>query len=146
MTNPVGRPPSLTDEDLEKITRAAAFGLDDKQLACIWGITEQTLNNYKLRYPQFFESLKAAKLESDMEVIKALRERALGYEHPEIKHFVMGKKIVEREVTKHYPPDSTSLCFWLKNRLPDQFRDKQEVDHQVTMPDISFNRDKPKSS
>ena len=27
-------------------------------------------------------------------------------------------------------PDTTAIIFWLKNRQPEYWRDKQEVDHQ----------------
>ena len=34
----------------------------------------------------------------------------------------------EKEVDKHYAPDATAAIFWLKNRQPDKWRDKQEVE------------------
>ena len=36
------------------------------------------------------------------------------------------------DVTKHYPPDPTAAIFWLKNRQPDTWRDKVEVDQTVS--------------
>jgi len=35
--------------------------------------------------------------------------------------------VVIKSVTKTVPPDTTALIFWLKNRRPDNWRDKQEV-------------------
>ena len=29
--------------------------------------------------------------------------------------------------TEHVPPDTTAMIFWLKNRRPEQWRDKREV-------------------
>jgi hypothetical protein len=57
-----------------------------------------------------------------------LYKRACGYEHPEddIKNY-MGEIIITPTI-KHYPPDATSGIFWLKNRRPKEWRDKQEVD------------------
>jgi hypothetical protein len=140
----MGRPESLTDEMLDRIIQAARCGLTDAQIAMVWGITEQTLNNYKVRYPDFFESLKQAKIDWDMEIVNSLAHRAKGYSHKETKHFVIKNKIVEKEVDKHYPPDpdATSAIFWLKNRLPDQFREKQEVEHVGEAVVINYNADK----
>ena len=39
--------------------------------------------------------------------------------------------------TEHYPPDPTSMCFWLKNRRPDRWRDVQNIDHAVGVYHIS---------
>jgi hypothetical protein len=33
------------------------------------------------------------------------------------------------EYVRHYPPDPTSMIFWLKNRQPQDWRDKQEHEH-----------------
>ena len=32
---------------------------------------------------------------------------------------------------KHYPPDVTACIFWLKNRCPDEWRDRHEQRHMV---------------
>jgi hypothetical protein len=31
-------------------------------------------------------------------------------------------------MVKHYPPDPTSMIFWLKNRQPQKWRDKHDLD------------------
>jgi len=56
-------------------------------------------------------------------------KRALGYEYEETKVMVDadGKKRVER-IKKQVQPDVTAQIFWLKNRRPDRWRDKQELE------------------
>jgi len=39
-------------------------------------------------------------------------------------------RIVQPELIKYYPPDPVSIIFWLKNRKPEQWRDKQEAEHK----------------
>lgn len=60
------------------------------------------------------------------------------YEHPEatmeeIRAFELGiskyKMIVVEEKTKEVAPDTTAQIFWLKNRRPDKWRDKQDIEH-----------------
>ena len=45
-------------------------------------------------------------------------------------------EITETDITKHYPPDPTSMIFWLKNRRPDRWRDKQSIDIGVRLEDV----------
>lgn len=36
---------------------------------------------------------------------------------------------VTKKVTKEVVPDTTAQIFWLKNRRPDKWRDKQDIEH-----------------
>ena len=112
---------------MEKLFRR---GFTDAEVCEIIDITEATLNNWKKKKPAFFESLKDWKKVADSEIKRALYERARGYTHPETKVFCNGGDIVTADVERHYPPDPTSMIFWLKNRCPDEFREK--VEHSVS--------------
>jgi len=90
------------------------------------GIDRSSLTKFKQRYPEFFTTLKDWKETADAEVERSLYERALGYEVKEEKIFCNNGEIVRAETIRHYPPDPTSMIFWLKNRKPEQWRDKQE--------------------
>ncbi len=39
------------------------------------------------------------------------------------------KEILEKKVVKQVSPDTTAQIFWLKNRRPDKWRDKQDIEH-----------------
>lgn len=39
------------------------------------------------------------------------------------------KEVVSKRVAKQVAPDVTAQIFWLKNRKPQQWRDKQEIEH-----------------
>lgn len=104
----------------------AEKGFIDREIAKIFGVTEQTVNNWKIEFPLFFESLKKGKAIADQRVVQGLYERATGYSHPDI-HITSYLGTVEKtEIIKHYPPDPTAAIFWLKNRDPANWRDKQE--------------------
>lgn len=117
----------------------ARDGLTDGQIAENMGINVRTLYNWKKKSIPIFQSLKVGKEVADIEVENALRKKALGFR--EIEKTVTTRKTVEydngkrvREITepvvteveKYYPPDTTAGIFWLKNRKPEQWRDKQE--------------------
>jgi hypothetical protein len=125
-----GRPSKLDDLDREQVSKLALKGWTDSEMADFFEVTEQTWNNWKKKDPAFFESLKDWKAEFDERIERSLAERALGYSHPEDKIFNNnGRKLVVPTI-KHYPPDTTACIFWLKNRQPDEWRDKH--DHEVT--------------
>lgn len=125
-----GRPSLYRPEYDEQANKLCKLGATDKDLADFFGTTEQTINNWKLAHTSFFESLKAGKVLADAEVANRLYQRALGYSHPEVHVSNYLGEVTLTPLTKHYPPDATSAIFWLKNRDPARWRDKQEVEHK----------------
>lgn len=43
------------------------------------------------------------------------------------------KRILVEEKSKEVIPDTTAQIFWLKNRKPDEWRDRQQVEHSGDM-------------
>lgn len=54
--------------------------------------------------------------------------RATGYEHEEEVVFCYQGQIITHKTTKHYAPDVAAIAIWLKNRRPDKWKDKQDVE------------------
>lgn len=140
-----GRPEKFAIINQEQLRQLIVSGWDDAQVSRFFGITEQTFNNYKIKYPKFFDALKDWKKEADLKVEKALFQRAIGYEYDEVtyeKSNTGGLGIVlskgEVQAVKHEPtsktkivvkqvaPDVTAQIFWLKNRQKEQWRDVQD--------------------
>ena len=123
-----GRPTLYKEEYSEQAYKLCLLGATDKDMADFFGVTEQTVNNWKESEPKFFESIKKGKQYADANVAEKLYHRAIGYEHPEVVTASFQGQITDTmEVTKHYAPDPTAAIFWLKNRQPKQWRDKQDV-------------------
>lgn len=125
----------LTNEGLIKIEGWARDGLTDEQIARNMGISPSTLYEWKKKYPEISEVLKKGKEVVDRQVENALLKRALGYDYEEVKTLIEDvdgkkKKKVEKTV-KHIAPDVTAQIFWLKNRRPDKWRDRKELDANV---------------
>lgn len=122
----------ITEEGLLKIEGWARDGLTDEQIAHNMGISPSTLYEWKKKYPEILEALKKGKEVVDREVENALLKRALGYEYEEVKQIIekdengKDRKRVEK-ITKHVPPDTGAQIFWLKNRKPNEWRDKRDV-------------------
>jgi len=130
----------ITEEGIIKLEGWARDGLIDEQIANNIGIHPSTIYDWKKKYPEIAEALKKGKEVIDRQVENALLKRALGYSYiettkerkfnPEIEDFDLE---ITKEVTKEVVADTTAQIFWLKNRKPQQWRDKQEVEHSGNM-------------
>ena len=96
--------------------------------AAFWGVTVKTFYNWQKEHPGFLHALKEGKEKPDAQVERSLFERATGYTHDAVKILQYEGQPVIVPYTERYPPDSTSMIFWLKNRRPDRWRDKSEVE------------------
>ena len=125
-----GRPTDYKEEYNEQAHKLCLLGATDAELGDFFNVTEQTINNWKEAHPEFFESIKKGKDLADAKVAEKLFHRALGFETTEVITAASQGFITDiKEVKKVYPPDPTSAIFWLKNRQPKKWRDKQDVDH-----------------
>jgi hypothetical protein len=111
--NKGGRPTKYKEAFNDQVFEMALLGLSDSQMANILGITEQTLNNWKLEHPMFFESLTQGKENADGKVAKAMYKRALGLTIIE-EALTKDGQIVQ--LRKELPPDTPAAKHWLANR------------------------------
>lgn len=124
----------LEGDNLILLQGWARDGLTNEQIAQNIGISEHTLYEWVKKYPQFAQTLKKTKDIVDKEVENALYKSAMGYDYEEITEQRRYNKdtgkyemvVTERKV-KHQPPNTASIIFWLKNRKPDIWKDKQEI-------------------
>jgi len=126
-----GRPSSYKPEYNQQALKLTKLGAIDKDLAEFFNVSETTINNWKNEFPEFLESLKDGKFLVDSRVERSLYERAIGYKAKDTKFATYEGEITdEKEYIKHYAPDVTACIFWLKNRRPEQWREKPEGDNE----------------
>ena len=122
-------------------TRAKGFarrGLSEKHVAQNLGISEQTLNVWKNKFPEFLEGLREGQRPVNEEVENALLQRALGYEHQDESYSIEDKVLdgkVHRltsgkKIKKHIPGDVKAMIFWLTNREKGRWKDKLTTEHE----------------
>ena len=119
----------LEPEGLKLLEGWARDGLTEVQMARKMRIGERTLTEWKTRFPAILAALKKGKEVVDIEVENALLKRALGYDVEESfteESDVNGRKT--RTTIRHVPADVTAQIFWLKNRRPEVWREKQVVE------------------
>lgn len=137
----VGRPSSYRPEYAEQARKLCLLGAIDRELAEFFGVSERTVNSWKDEFPEFLQSIKAGKIKADAIVAHSLFHRAIGYKHDAVKILTVsdgnnqGSHIEQVPYIERYPPDAVAAMFWLKNRRPEMWRDKQEQEH--TFPDLT---------
>ena len=115
----------LENDKLILLEGWARDGLTDEQIAKNIGIATSTFYEWKKKELEFSEALKKGKEVIDFEVENALLKRALGYEYEEETY---ENGILTKKVKKHVAPDTTAQIFWLKNRKPNNWKDRIETD------------------
>lgn len=138
-----GRPTDYRPEYVEQAFRLCLLGATDKEMADFWDVEETTVNNWKIAHPEFFESIKAGKIDADSKVAGSLYKRAIGYEYREttfekigegpdsIEVGETGMETIEQDtykkkvVVKELAPDVAAINIWLKNRRGKVDKDAQ---------------------
>ena len=125
----------LTEDGLLKLEGWARDGLTDEQIAGNMGITRETLRVWKNSYSVISVTLKRGKDVVDRKVENALLKRALGYSYTETtrERCEDGEMKVTKRIEKEVVPDTTAQIFWLKNRKPEIWRDKQNIEMSGTV-------------
>lgn len=119
----------LTEEGLLLIEGWARDGLTEEQIANNIGISRSTLSEWKKKFSDISDTLKQSKEIADRQVENALHKTALGFYYEE--DMVTNQGDVVR-VKKYSKPNTTAQIFWLKNRKPANWRDKQEIEQTNT--------------
>ena len=120
----LGRQSKYSPEYVAKIIELTYEGKTMRQISNIVDVSIRTLYDWMQMDTALSQAIKEARKVSDDEVEVSLLQRAMGYSHPETKVFLFEGVVIEHEVMKHYPPDPASMIFWLKNRRPNEWREK----------------------
>ena len=121
-----GRPTEYDEKLTPKLAEALAKqGLTNEELAEELGISVRTLYQWKQVYPDFSHAVTAGGDPINQRVKNALLRRALGYDLRLKKEVVVAGELQEAEYDVHIEPDVGAALQWLKNRVPDEWRDKQ---------------------
>ena len=122
----------LNDELKKQILELAGKGYIDNEICQSIGIGRTKFYEWLNENTDFLNALKNQKRQIDFQVEQKLLKRAMGFKIKEvIKEVDRNTKTLEvsRITTKEVLPDVTAQIFWLKNRRPQVWRDKQEIEN-----------------
>ena len=114
----------ITADMLTKVESFAAQGLTKDQIARSIGVSLSWFMKQQAEKPHFKEAILVGQAKGIATISNALFQRAKGYTHPEEKVFQHQGAIVTKIIQRHYPPDPTSMIFFLKNRSPEEWKDR----------------------
>lgn len=106
-----------------------AKGATEEDLADIFNVCLTTIGNWKKEHPDFLRAIENGKRKADAKVEKSLYQRAIGYKHKSEKLFQYEGEVIRGATIEKYPPDVSAASLWLRNRRPDKWRDKHDLDH-----------------
>lgn len=129
-TKVMGRPTRYQDSYVEEAYQLCLLGAIDRQLAAAFSVSEQTLNTWKKKHPDFLESLNKGKEFADALVAESLYKSAMGL-HKISEEVNTDSSVITLERT--IPPNTTAQIFWLKNRQPKRWKDKVEIKEDVNI-------------
>jgi hypothetical protein len=123
-----GRPSAFKPEYIAQAKKLCAIlGATDGELADFFNVALRTIANWQAQHPEFREALEHGKVVADDRVEKSLYHRAVGYSFDDVKIFYGKDGVAKVGYRKHVPPDTIACIFWLKNRRPEQWREKSAV-------------------
>lgn len=122
-----GAPTKYHDRFCKPARALCERGATDQELAEYFEINVSTIHDWRAKHVSFANATKQGKEYFDSKVERALYERATGYSHPDVHISNWKGEITVTPITKHYPPSEVAAIFWLKNRKPKEWRDKQDV-------------------
>jgi transcriptional regulator with XRE-family HTH domain len=127
------------DENRLAVLQAwARAGLSDERIAKHIGISRSTLNEWKKKHQSIRDALKTGKEIANRQVENALFRLTQGGTVKVRKLFKLkktqydnnGKKMSEEEYLEtgeedvYIEPDFKAISFWLRNKMPEEWRDK----------------------
>ena len=124
--------PSPTPLDIQKAEVAALTCKTNKEFCEFLDIDELTFNIWNNKSSAYYKAVSKWKDAATKEIEKALAKRAVGFTKKTKKDVITRAGTIETLVTEtYYPPDTAATQFWLKNRAPEEWKDKSEVDVNV---------------
>jgi hypothetical protein len=131
----MGRPTGYRPEMAAIAKRAMALGATRHELAEILQVNLSTTYSWAIQHEDFAEAIKIGTELSNDRVEASLYRKAVGFEFDSEK-VAFGKdgEVLRAKTREVVHPDTGSAIFWLKNRRPDQWRERQEnVNLNVTI-------------
>ena len=131
--NKGGRPSKFKTEYAETARKLCALGaFTDKRLADWFDVSVRTINEWKLKHPQFAEALKVGKAETDDLIERSVVAHIAGYYVLEDEMDRFGNV---KQLRKWIPGNPHAGAKWLAARRPEQYRKRKNDKHIQSIDD-----------
>lgn len=124
-----GRPTKYREEFAQTAYKLCLLGATNDELADFFNVAGSTVDLWLARHAEFKRQVTAGRKIADANVAERLYQRAMGYEHDDVYPSSFQGDVTLTTIRKHYPPDTQAASLWLRNRQPEKWRDKQQLEH-----------------
>lgn len=107
----------LTEDGLILLRSIARHAKSDQEIMNRIGITRTTFYEWVKKYPDFANTVKRTAQVVNGEIENSLEKLCSGFWADD-----------GHGNTKYVPPNATAIIFTLKNRMPEKYRDKHDVE------------------
>ena len=129
----------LHPDKAELLSSWCRKGLNEAEISKMMGISRSTLNEWKKKYSDISDTLRRTRAYAHACVENSLFKRATGYTVPLLKQFKVRKPVFDKTGEKvigweeqlqegkeemHVPADTKAIIFYLKNRLPEDWKEQ----------------------
>jgi hypothetical protein len=112
-----------------KVRALAEKGMKDEEMWTALGIKRASFYLYQQKHPDFADAIKQGKRGPNQEAEASLFRQIMGYtvqeRHVEKVRDIKGRERVRKVliVDRYIPPNTVATIFFLKNRVPEVWRD-----------------------
>ena len=123
---------------LEDIRKWAENGVTEEDIAKNCGVSYASFRNYKKTHLELEGALLAGRTVADLKVEGALFKKATGFSYKETrkskKYDREAEKYIEesQNTTRYVPADTQAAMFYLTNRKPGEWKNRQDLNAKVT--------------
>jgi hypothetical protein len=112
----------------DMVEKLAGYGLAETEIADILGVKEKQFCRVLKKYRVLKDAVEQGRKRASMNVVESLYKKATGFVC-EVAIYTKHKgEATAHTASKYYPPDMKAITFWLKNRMPMEWREK--IDQQ----------------
>jgi hypothetical protein len=105
------------------------YGSTSAELSKFFKVSVVQISEWIRDYPEFDRAVHDRSTELNIQVMGRLARRALGFYAKTEKIFYDVKRggVVKVDTKEYYPPSESAIFFWLKNRMPEHWKDVKDV-------------------
>lgn len=128
----VDQVPMPTAYDIKRVVAAAYYCSTDEDFAEALGVEPIVFKIWRTKSPACYKAYQSWREHATQKVEKSLAKRAIGFTKRTQKQVLTRQGTIETLIEESYfPPSETAAALWLKNRAPEEWKDKTEVDVNV---------------
>lgn len=119
----------LPNASPDVIFRLCLLGSTDQEIMAVLRLSHETWEDWRHRYVDVRDAINRGRIMADTDVAYGMYRAATGYEHKAVKIFMPAgaPAPVYAPYMEHIPPNVVAGSLWLRNRHPDRWKERREV-------------------